>query len=130
MSCWSGQPRVSLMRMAKVRRASSLGSASSEPLRSASMTSSDTPWELAIAVCAAISRASGRESGSALARGIVARAADKNNATYQKVVKLWHSPEVVAAEQKETKNTAVIVDRPAAQLEQILARLQKDIAAK
>lgn len=60
----------------------------------------------------------------------VARAADKNNATYQKVVKLWHSPEVVAAEQKETKNTAVIVDRPAAQLEQILARLQKDIAAK
>ena len=31
---------------------------------------------VSIAVCAAISRASGRESGSALARGIVARAAD------------------------------------------------------
>lgn len=60
----------------------------------------------------------------------VARAADKDNATYAKVVKLWHSPEVVAAEQKQTKNTAVIVDRPASELQQILARLEKDIAAK
>lgn len=60
----------------------------------------------------------------------VARAADKDNATYAKVVKLWHSPEVVAAEQKQTKNTAVIVDRPAGELQQVLTRLEKDVAAK
>ena len=61
---------------------------------------------------------------------VVSRAEDKDNATYAKVVKIWHNPEVLAAKKKETKNTAVIIDRPAADLSKILQRLEKDIAAK
>ncbi len=59
----------------------------------------------------------------------VARKADKDNPTYLKLAKLWHSPEVIAAENKESKNTAVVVDRPNSELEGILGKLEKDIAA-
>ncbi|GAB3580911.1 MetQ/NlpA family ABC transporter substrate-binding protein [Calidifontibacter terrae] len=59
----------------------------------------------------------------------VARNADKNNPTYLKVAQLWHSPEVIAAENKETKNTAVVVNRPESDLLGILTKLEKDISA-
>ncbi len=55
----------------------------------------------------------------------VARAQDKDNPTYAKLVRLYHDPSVVSAVKAQSKNTAVIVDRPAADLQRILAGLQK-----
>ncbi|MFF2082656.1 MetQ/NlpA family ABC transporter substrate-binding protein [Nocardia sp. NPDC058176] len=60
---------------------------------------------------------------------IVTRAEDKSDPTYLKLVEIWKDPEVVAAHDKITKNTSVDVTRPAAELEQILDRVQQGIRA-
>ncbi|MFZ2624670.1 MAG: MetQ/NlpA family ABC transporter substrate-binding protein [Propionibacterium sp.] len=57
----------------------------------------------------------------------VARAADKDNPTYQKIVKLYHDPEVLAAAKSDSKDTAVTVDRPASDLQSILDGLQTKV---
>ncbi|MFC6012345.1 MetQ/NlpA family ABC transporter substrate-binding protein [Nocardia lasii] len=58
---------------------------------------------------------------------IVSRAEDKDNATYRKLTEIWKDPAVAAAHAETTKGTAVAVDRPAAELEQILDRVQQGI---
>ncbi|MFF0527239.1 MetQ/NlpA family ABC transporter substrate-binding protein [Nocardia amikacinitolerans] len=58
---------------------------------------------------------------------VVTRAADKDNPLYKQVVDIWKDPEVQAAHAESTKNTAVEVTRPAAELEQILQRVQQTI---
>lgn len=55
----------------------------------------------------------------------VARAQDKDNPTYAKIVQLYHDPSVESAVKAQSKNTAVIVNRPAADLQRILADLEK-----
>ncbi|MFP3465747.1 MetQ/NlpA family ABC transporter substrate-binding protein [Leifsonia sp. SIMBA_070] len=59
----------------------------------------------------------------------VARAKDKDNATYQKIVKLYHSKAVTDSVLAESKNTAVIVDRSGSDLTGILDGLKKTIRA-
>lgn len=60
---------------------------------------------------------------------IVTRAEDKTNPTYLKLVEIWKDPAVAAAHAEVTKNTAVAVTRPGAELEQILDRVQQGIRA-
>lgn len=59
----------------------------------------------------------------------VARAADKNNATLLKVTELYHTKAVQDAVLAESKNTAVIVQKPQADLIAIVQRLQDSIEA-
>ncbi|MEV6276594.1 MetQ/NlpA family ABC transporter substrate-binding protein [Nocardia sp. NPDC051832] len=56
---------------------------------------------------------------------IVTRAEDKNNPVYQQLVEIWRDPAVAQAHSEVTKGTAVAVNRPAADLEQILTRVQQ-----
>ncbi|WP_374111188.1 MetQ/NlpA family ABC transporter substrate-binding protein [Nocardia sp. JCM 34519.1] len=56
---------------------------------------------------------------------VVARKADKDNPRYQQIVDLWHDPAVQQAHAEATKGTALEVKRPAADLEQILQRVQQ-----
>lgn len=60
----------------------------------------------------------------------VTRAADKNNATYLKLVQIWHDPEVQKAVSETSKGTSVEVNRAGPELEQILARVQQTIREK
>ncbi|MFC0107334.1 MetQ/NlpA family ABC transporter substrate-binding protein [Kibdelosporangium aridum] len=60
---------------------------------------------------------------------IVARAADKDNAVYAKVAQIYKDPRVADKVKAESKNTAVLVDRPAADLTAITARLAGTIRA-
>lgn len=59
----------------------------------------------------------------------VARAADKDNKTYLKIAELYHTKPVTDAVLAESKNTAVIVDRPQSELIAILDKLKTTIAA-
>ncbi|GAA5053391.1 MetQ/NlpA family ABC transporter substrate-binding protein [Nocardia callitridis] len=56
---------------------------------------------------------------------VVAKAEDKDNPAYREIVDLWHDPEVQKAHDEVSKGTAVEVQRPAAELEQILDRVQQ-----
>ncbi|AIG63731.1 methionine ABC transporter substrate-binding protein [Corynebacterium atypicum] len=56
----------------------------------------------------------------------VVKAADKDNERVAKLVELWHTPEVQEAVDRDSKGTSVEVERPAAELQQILDRLVKD----
>ncbi|MFC9658920.1 MetQ/NlpA family ABC transporter substrate-binding protein [Nocardia sp. NPDC127606] len=58
---------------------------------------------------------------------IVSRAEDKTNPTYLKLVEIWKDPAVATAHAEVTKGTAVAVNRPGAELEQILDRVQQGI---
>ncbi|TGD90066.1 methionine ABC transporter substrate-binding protein [Mycolicibacterium sp. CH28] len=60
----------------------------------------------------------------------VAREQDKDNPTYQEIVKLYHDPEVTKAVVDASKGTAVIVDRPAADLQRITRDLENQIRQK
>ncbi|WP_067699375.1 MetQ/NlpA family ABC transporter substrate-binding protein [Nocardia jejuensis] len=60
----------------------------------------------------------------------VTRAADKNNATYLKLVEIWHDADVQKAVQENSKGTALEVTRSGPELEQILARVQQTIREK
>lgn len=57
----------------------------------------------------------------------VARQADKANPTYLKIVELYHDPAVTDAVVKASQGTAVIVDRPQPDLENILTGLQDTV---
>ncbi|HEX7662396.1 MAG TPA: MetQ/NlpA family ABC transporter substrate-binding protein [Pseudonocardiaceae bacterium] len=57
----------------------------------------------------------------------VARAKDKNNPTYLKLVQIYRDPRVTNQVEAESKNTAVLVDRPQSDLENILARLEQTV---
>ncbi|MFF1634818.1 MetQ/NlpA family ABC transporter substrate-binding protein [Leifsonia sp. NPDC058248] len=59
----------------------------------------------------------------------VARDADKDNKTYLKVAELYHTKAVQDAVLAESKNTAVLVERPQADLEKILDGLKKTVKA-
>lgn len=58
---------------------------------------------------------------------VVARAEDKDNATYQSLVEIWHDPEVQQAVSDSSKGTSVAVRRTGAELEPILQRVQQTI---
>ncbi|MGV9858906.1 MetQ/NlpA family ABC transporter substrate-binding protein [Gordonia sp. NPDC003425] len=60
----------------------------------------------------------------------VSRAADKDNPTYKEIVELYHSPEVTKSVVDASKGTAVIVNKPADQLEAITAKLEEQIRDK
>jgi len=54
------------------------------------------------------------------------RADDVDNPTYEKLVEIWHTPEVTDALNFDTNGNAVQVDRPKDELNEILERLEKD----
>lgn len=59
----------------------------------------------------------------------VARAADKDNSTYLKIVELYHQAAVTDKVREESKDTAAIVDKPQADLEKILQQLQGTVGS-
>ncbi|WP_297589068.1 MetQ/NlpA family ABC transporter substrate-binding protein [uncultured Corynebacterium sp.] len=66
----------------------------------------------------------GSEQGEPYINVFAARAEDKDNPTYAKLVELWHDPAVTEAVQEDSRGTAVEVTRPAEELNDILQRLQ------
>ncbi|MBS1692506.1 MAG: methionine ABC transporter substrate-binding protein [Actinobacteria bacterium] len=60
----------------------------------------------------------------------VSRQEDKDNPTYLRIAELYHNPEVTKAVVDASKGTAVIVDKPAAALQQITRKLEEQIRAK
>jgi D-methionine transport system substrate-binding protein len=59
----------------------------------------------------------------------VARSADKDNKTFKKIAELYHTKPVQDAVLAESKNTAVIVERPQSELISILNDLKKTVQA-
>nr|WP_280422322.1 MetQ/NlpA family ABC transporter substrate-binding protein [Nocardia carnea] len=57
----------------------------------------------------------------------VTRAEDKDNPTYQRLVEIWHDPEVQQAVAESSKGTSVEVRRTGAELAPILQRVQQTI---
>ncbi len=55
----------------------------------------------------------------------VARAQDRDNPVYRRIVELYHDPEVTRVVVAQSRNTAVIVDLPAPELEQITTDLEE-----
>lgn len=56
----------------------------------------------------------------------VTKAANKDDERIAKLVEIWHSDEVQAANDRDSKGTSVSVDRPASELQEILDRLVGD----
>ncbi|WP_353649528.1 MetQ/NlpA family ABC transporter substrate-binding protein [Nakamurella sp. A5-74] len=54
----------------------------------------------------------------------VARSEDKDNPTYLRIVELYHQSAVIDAVKAQSKNTAIIVQRPASELQGILTQLE------
>ena len=67
----------------------------------------------------------GSEQGEPYINVFAARAEDKDNPTYAKLVELWHDPAVTEAVQEDSRGTAVEVTRQADELNDILQRLQE-----
>ncbi|PLA15094.1 MetQ/NlpA family ABC transporter substrate-binding protein [Corynebacterium riegelii] len=63
------------------------------------------------------------EQGEPYINVFASRAEDIDNPTYQKLAELWHDPAVAEAVQKDSRNTAVEVERPKEELNEILDRL-------
>ncbi|TDC50913.1 methionine ABC transporter substrate-binding protein [Jiangella ureilytica] len=59
----------------------------------------------------------------------VARSDEADNETFQRLVELYHSPEVEAASSQASGGTAVFIDNPADELSEILDGIQTDLAA-
>ena len=57
----------------------------------------------------------------------VSRAADKDNPTYLKIAELYHDPAVTKAVVDASEGTAVIVTKPAAELQTILTDLEQTV---
>ena len=57
------------------------------------------------------------------------RAKDVDDDTYKKLVEIYHDPAVVKALKDQTKGTAVVVDRPQAELQQQLDDLENTVKA-
>ncbi|WP_208300542.1 MetQ/NlpA family ABC transporter substrate-binding protein [Mycobacterium sp. DL592] len=60
----------------------------------------------------------------------VSREQDKDNPTYQEIVKLYHDPKVTKAVVDASRGTAVIVDKPAADLQHLTDELEAQIRQK
>ncbi|MEQ9888215.1 MetQ/NlpA family ABC transporter substrate-binding protein [Pectobacterium zantedeschiae] len=56
-----------------------------------------------------------------------AREKDKDNPVYQRIVALYHQPDVIAAVKEDTKGVAVVVDLPAKDLQDKLNQLEDDL---
>ncbi len=69
------------------------------------------------------------ETAEPYINAFVARDKDKGNKTYLKIAELYHSKAVTDAVLADSKNTAVIVQRPQSELIGILHRLEKTIEA-
>ena len=63
------------------------------------------------------------EQGEPYINVFASRAEDIDNPTYLKLAELWHDPAVAEAVQKDSRNTAVEVERPKDELNEILDRL-------
>ncbi|WP_311357224.1 MetQ/NlpA family ABC transporter substrate-binding protein [Corynebacterium riegelii] len=63
------------------------------------------------------------EQGEPYINVFASRAEDIDNPTYLKLAELWHDPAVAEAVQKDSRNTAVEVERPKEELNEILDRL-------
>lgn len=61
---------------------------------------------------------------------IVARNADANNKDYQKFVEAYHDPSVQKLITEQTKGTSDLINRPASDVQSILAKLEADIKAQ
>lgn len=59
---------------------------------------------------------------------LVTTADNANNEDLQTLVELWHSPEVQAAVDEDSKGTSVEVNRPQSDLQEILDRLEAEIS--
>lgn len=59
----------------------------------------------------------------------VARSDEVDNETFQRLVELYHSPEVEAASSEASGGTAVFTDNPSDELSEILDGIQTDLAA-
>lgn len=59
----------------------------------------------------------------------VARSDEVDNETFQRLVELYHSPEVEAASSEASGGTAVFTDNPSDELSEILGGIQTDLAA-
>ncbi|ACQ80553.1 NLPA lipoprotein [Beutenbergia cavernae DSM 12333] len=58
------------------------------------------------------------------------QAEDADDETIAQLVELFHDPEVEAAHQEESGGTAVFVDRPASELQEILAGIEENLRAQ
>ncbi|QCH24238.1 MetQ/NlpA family ABC transporter substrate-binding protein [Mycobacteroides salmoniphilum] len=61
---------------------------------------------------------------------IVARAEEKDNPTYQKLIEVFHSPAVTEAYAKESKGTQLTVTKSGADCASILARIEQQIRSE
>ncbi|WP_066529756.1 MetQ/NlpA family ABC transporter substrate-binding protein [Corynebacterium bouchesdurhonense] len=66
------------------------------------------------------------EQGEPYINIFASRAEDQDNPTYVKLAELWHDAKVAEAVQKDSRGTAVEVERPANELNDILARLEQN----
>jgi len=66
------------------------------------------------------------EQGEPYINIFASRAEDQDNPTYVKLAELWHDAKVSEAVQKDSRGTAVEVERPANELNDILARLEQN----
>lgn len=57
----------------------------------------------------------------------VARAEDKDDETYLRIVELYHSPEVISVVREASRDTAVIVRFPTEELQQVTGELETEI---
>mgnify|MGYP002712443086 CR=1 FL=1 len=65
------------------------------------------------------------EQGEPYINIFASRAEDQDNPTYVKLAELWHDAKVSEAVQKDSRGTAVEVERPANELNDILDRLEQ-----
>ena len=68
----------------------------------------------------------GSEQGEPYINVFASRAEDVDNPTYVKLAELWHDAAVSEAVQKDSRGTAVEVERPADELNDILDRLEQN----
>ena len=66
------------------------------------------------------------EQGEPYINIFASRAEDQDNPTYVKLAELWHDAKVSEAVQKDSRGTAVEVERPANELNDILTRLEQN----
>lgn len=57
----------------------------------------------------------------------VSRAADRDNETYQRIVEIYHRPEVTEVVRASSRDTAVIVDQPGERLQEITVELEETL---
>ncbi|GAA1176235.1 MetQ/NlpA family ABC transporter substrate-binding protein [Corynebacterium glaucum] len=68
----------------------------------------------------------GSAQGEPYINVFASRAEDIDNPTYVRLAELWHDPKVTEAVQQDSRGTAVKVERPANELNDILERLEQN----